>query len=198
MVKEISEYKQRIENNDRENEQLKGRINKLVSENTGLGEEVKSAQESLRLSSATQAKLTRELNELRSRVTENNTESETYRLKIQKLVQENTSLNEEMRGVQENLRLSSGTISKLTNELKITCNENEELKKKIEEIYKYKTKCLDYEEKIILLSAEIQRLRNVSGSSQAENEGTKKKLLEYESKFSKISVEFDKMNNIIQ
>jgi chromosome segregation ATPase len=79
---------------------LKGRINKLVSENTGLGEEVKAAQESLRLSSATQAKLTRELNELRSRVTENNTESETYRLKIQKLVQENTSLNDEMRGVQ--------------------------------------------------------------------------------------------------
>ena len=79
----------------------------------------------MRLSSATQAKLTKELNELRSRVTENNTESETFRIKIQKLVQENTSLNDEMRGVQENLRLSSGTINKLTNELKLTCNENE-------------------------------------------------------------------------
>jgi len=75
MMKEITDYKQRIESNDRENEQLKGKINKLVSENTGLGEEVKAAQESLRLSSATQAKLTRELNELRSRVTDNNTES---------------------------------------------------------------------------------------------------------------------------
>ena len=87
-----------------------------------------------------------------------------------------------MRGVQENLRLSSGTINKLTNELRITCAENEELKKKLEEVYKYKSKCMDYEEKIILLSAEIQRLRNVSSSSQNENEGTKKKLLEYESK----------------
>ena len=51
------------------------------------------------------------------------------------------------------MRLSSGTINKLTNELKITCAENEELKKKLEEVYKYKSKCMDYEEKIILLSA---------------------------------------------
>lgn len=87
-----------------------------------------------------------------------------------------------MRGVQENLRLSSGTINKLTNELKLTCNENEELKKKLEENYRYKTKCQDYEEKIILLSAEIQRLRTVTNSSESENEGTKKKLMEYENK----------------
>ena len=45
--------------NDRENEQLKNKINKLASENVGLGEEVKAAQESIRLSSATQAKLQR-------------------------------------------------------------------------------------------------------------------------------------------
>ena len=38
MMKEITEYKQRIESNDRENEQLKTKINKLVGENTGLGE----------------------------------------------------------------------------------------------------------------------------------------------------------------
>jgi hypothetical protein len=30
-------------------------------------------------------------------------------------------------------------------------------------------KCLDYEEKIILLSAEIQRLRNNSNSAESEN-----------------------------
>ena len=59
MVKEINEYKQRIDINDRENEQLKNKINKLASENVGLGEEVKAAQESMRLSSATQAKLQR-------------------------------------------------------------------------------------------------------------------------------------------
>lgn len=59
MVKEINEYKQRIDQNDRENEQLKNKINKLGLENTNLGEEVRAAQESLRLSSATQAKLQR-------------------------------------------------------------------------------------------------------------------------------------------
>ena len=37
MVKEINEYKQRIDINDRENEQLKNKINKLASENVGLG-----------------------------------------------------------------------------------------------------------------------------------------------------------------
>ena len=44
MIKEINQYKQRIDNNDRENQLMKGKINKLVSENTGLGEEVKAAQ----------------------------------------------------------------------------------------------------------------------------------------------------------
>lgn len=47
---------------------------------------------------------------------------------------------------------------------------------------RYKVKCLDYEEKIILLSAEIQRLRNNSNSAESENEGSKKKLMEYEAK----------------
>jgi hypothetical protein len=63
--------------------------------------------------------------------------------------------------------LSAGTINKLNNELKITCNENEQLKKQLEETLRYKVRCLDFEEKIILLSAEIQRLRN--NSSSAEN-----------------------------
>jgi FtsZ-binding cell division protein ZapB len=111
---------------------LKGKIGKLVSENSSLGEEVKSAQESLRLSSATQAKLARELNEYKERVNNNNNESETYKVKLQKLMAENTALGDEMRGAQENLRLSAGTINKLNNELKITCNEVEELKRRLE------------------------------------------------------------------
>lgn len=78
----------------------------------------------MRLSSATQAKLNAELNQYKQQIEANNKESETYKLKIQKLIAENTSLGDEVRGVQENLRLSSGTINKLTNELKITCNEN--------------------------------------------------------------------------
>ena len=48
-------------------------------------------------------------------------------------MQENSAMGEEVRGAQENLRLSAGTISKLTNELKITCNENEELKRRLQE-----------------------------------------------------------------
>lgn len=65
-----------------------------------------------------------ELNEFRMRIEANNSESETYRQKIQKLISENTSLGDEIRGAQENLRLSANQVAKLTNELKITCNEN--------------------------------------------------------------------------
>lgn len=64
----------------------------MTSENVGLGEEVKNAQESLRLSSATQAKLQRELAEMKAKISENNNDSETYRVKIQKLMAENTAM----------------------------------------------------------------------------------------------------------
>ena len=94
MIKDINEYKQRIEQNNQENEALKQKINKLVSENASLGEEARNAQESLRLSSATQAKLQRELNEYKSKISENNAESETYRIKIQKLMAENNALGD--------------------------------------------------------------------------------------------------------
>lgn len=36
MVKDISEYKQRIEQNDRENEQLRNKMSKMGAENVGL------------------------------------------------------------------------------------------------------------------------------------------------------------------
>lgn len=55
------------------------------------------------------------MNEYKTRISSNNQESETYRVKIQKLLSENTSLNEEMRGAQENLRLSANQVAKLTN-----------------------------------------------------------------------------------
>jgi chromosome segregation ATPase len=62
IMQELNDYKQRIEQNNLENNNLKQKINKLVSENNNLGEEARAAQESLRLSSATQAKLNAELN----------------------------------------------------------------------------------------------------------------------------------------
>jgi len=46
-------------------------------------------------------------------------------------MQENTSLGDEMRTAQENLRLSANTVAKLNNELKITCNELEDAKKRV-------------------------------------------------------------------
>ncbi len=69
----------------------------------------------MRLSANTIAKLNNEVNDYKGRLTQNNQESETYRLKIQKLMQENISLGDEMRNAQENLRLSAGTIAKLNN-----------------------------------------------------------------------------------
>ena len=47
---------------------------------------------------------------------------------------ENSSLSEEVSIAQENLRLSANTVSKLNNELKVTCNENEELKRRVDEL----------------------------------------------------------------
>lgn len=71
-----------------------------MSENSSLNDEVRNVQETLRLSSATQSKLNAELNQYREQIAVNNKESETYRLKIQKLTSENSSLAEEMHGAQ--------------------------------------------------------------------------------------------------
>jgi uncharacterized coiled-coil DUF342 family protein len=76
--------------------------------------------------------LTGEINEYKNRVQANNQESDTYKQKIQKLLNENSSLGDEVKTAQENLRLSAGTISKLNNELKITCNELEDAKKRVQ------------------------------------------------------------------
>lgn len=54
----------------------------------------------MRLSANAQAKLTKELNEYRSKIDANNQDSETYRLRIQKLTAENTSLGDEVRTAQ--------------------------------------------------------------------------------------------------
>ena len=103
----------------------------LIQENQSLSDEVRNAQENLRLSANTIAKLNSELNDHKTR---NNQESDTYKQKIQKLLAENTSLGDEVRNAQENLRLSANTIAKLNNELKVTCNELEEAKRRVAEL----------------------------------------------------------------
>jgi len=50
-------------------------------------------------------------------------------------------LGEEVREAQDNLRLSANTVSKLNNELKVLCNENEELKKRLEAEGATKKRC---------------------------------------------------------
>ena len=54
---ELSEYKNRIDVNNQENETYRQRIQKLSSENNSLNEEVRTAQENLRLSAGQMNKL---------------------------------------------------------------------------------------------------------------------------------------------
>ena len=181
MMKEISDYRKRIDENNQENETLKSKINKLTAENKNLNQEFENAQESLRLSANQQSKLAKEVNEYKIQIAANNQESETYRQKIQKLQSENVGLNSEVREAQDNLRLSANQMAKLKNEFKIVCNENEELKRMLSEAAGGNKRTGELEEKVILLSAEVQRLRS-SGVNEAELEGSKKKLVEYENK----------------
>ena len=75
---------------------------------------------------------------------------------------ENNQLGDEVRNAQENLRLSASQIGKIANELKITCNENEELKKRLQEVGGDATrKIAEYENKIAMLSQELERLNTV-------------------------------------
>lgn len=84
---------------------------------------------------------------------------------------ENTSLSDEVNIAQENLRLSANTVAKLNNELKIVCNENEELQKRLGDTSK---KGAETENKIAILSQEIQRLNGVIESKNNELKNIKK------------------------
>ncbi len=68
---------------------------------------------------------------MQNRLGSTSQESETYKQRIQKLLGENTSLNDEVRNVQENLRLSAGQLAKLQNEIKNIFAENDEMRKKL-------------------------------------------------------------------
>lgn len=91
----------------------------------------------------------------------NTQESETYRNKIKTLMNENTSLGDEVRTAQENLRLSAGTVNKLNTELKIVCNENEELHRRVKDFEEKHKKGAENESRIAILSEEIERLNSV-------------------------------------
>ena len=102
---ELTEYKKRIEQNDAENR----RVQKKTAEHPGepiLRRGSENCRENLRLSADQISKLNSELNDYKNRVSVNNQESETYKSKIQKLMAENSSMGDEVRTAQENLRLS--------------------------------------------------------------------------------------------
>lgn len=83
-----------------QNEAIKRKIQNLVQENGQLTEEVRNAQENLRLSANQIAKLNQEINEFRNQANANNQESETYKRKIQNLINENTNLGDEIKSAQ--------------------------------------------------------------------------------------------------
>ena len=141
---ELQEYKLRIEQNNSESDTIKRKMQNLVKENQSLGEEVRNAQENLRLSANQISKLNNELNEYRVRIESNNSESESYKQRMQKLMSENHSLSDEIGLAQENLRLSANTVAKLNNEMKILCNENDELQKRLAQAGQAKGKLADY------------------------------------------------------
>jgi regulator of replication initiation timing len=56
----LNDYKNRLGSTAQETETFKQRIQKLLGENSNLGEEVRTAQENLRLSAGQMGKLTNE------------------------------------------------------------------------------------------------------------------------------------------
>ena len=88
---EFNEYKNQIGG---ESSDLKQKINRLMLENQALGDDVRNAQENLRLSSNQNQKLQQEINHYRDQINVNNQEAETFKIRIQKLINENSFLGD--------------------------------------------------------------------------------------------------------
>lgn len=121
--------------------QIKEDFKKLTGENRDLHNELRDGQEKIRVSSTQQSKLVQELNDYKDKININNRETDEFKKKIQKLIQENSFLNDETKMAQENLRLSNAQQQKILNELneykqKIQENEsqNEGIKRKIQNL----------------------------------------------------------------
>ena len=97
---------------------------------------MQEAQEAVRLSSQQATRLSGEVSDYKNRLGTTAQEQDAYKQRIQKLLAENQGLGEEVRSAQENLRLSTGQIGRLTAEFKGMQVSNEDLKKKVEEYTK--------------------------------------------------------------
>ena len=171
ITRELNEYRDRLSSNDQEAEMLKKKIQKLLQENAGLGEEVRNAQENIRLSNAQQSKALQELNEYKGRIDQIDSENDMIKRKMQQIMQENQHLTEEVRNAQENLRLSANQISKLNNELndyrsKVEVNneESETYRRKIQKLTQENTNLGDEvrnaQENLRLSANQIGKLNN--------------------------------------
>ena len=139
------------------------RLNQLIEKKNieirALGGVVQEAQENIRLSSQQAQRLSAELNDYRNKFGQSTQEVDTYKQKIQKLLGENAALGDEMRGAQENLRLSAGTLSKLQGEFKIVCGELDVNKKKLSDTEEaWKRMKAEFENKVNILTQECERL----------------------------------------
>jgi chromosome segregation ATPase len=104
-----------------------------------------------------------EMNDLKNRVGSTTQESEAYKQRMQKLLSENSSLGEEMRTAQENLRLSTGQIGRLTAEYKSMVSQIEDFKKKIQDLENQnKRLTAESENKVAILSQECERLNTLA------------------------------------
>ena len=79
---------------------LQTKITKLVHENTSMGEQVRGAQENLRVSANQNAKIAQELNDYKNRIAANDQESNMLKQKINNLMKQNQNLDGEVRNAQ--------------------------------------------------------------------------------------------------
>ena len=79
---------------------LQDRIGRLVNENTGMQNEMRGVQQNLRLSTSQNQKLVKEINQYKDRLSSNDQEADMLKKKIQKLIQQNSGLGEQMRNAQ--------------------------------------------------------------------------------------------------
>ena len=120
-----AEFENKVNILTQECERLNALVEKRNSEIHALGGEVQEAQEAVRLSAQQTNRLNSELSDFRNKHGALSQESETYKQRIQKLLAENSALDGEVRTAQENLRLSTGQIGRLTAEFKNMQTQNE-------------------------------------------------------------------------
>lgn len=91
-----------------------------------------------------------------------------------------------MRGAQEAMRLSAGQMSKLQNEYKLVCKENQELKQIVSQLGDQALP--EYQERVNVLSGEIQRLNEVVAQKHVDVGEVSKQLHNKNKKLEEISV----------